>query len=188
MPLAIFTALLAPGLMISPSAFAAAHVAAPAVSPAPAAPAAAAASIVGSPSTPAVSSTGSPGSNKTTLSTRPFKGADYSGVYDCTGDDGHEGKYTATVTLTLQPKHSRDAHGAYALKMEVPGYGIYLGHVVSMGKMLAIHFALTDPATRDFGTGLATISTSRGRLRFQKYYYQPEFKGGNHGLEDCVRR
>lgn len=28
-----------------------------------------------------------------------FTGQDYSGVYDCTGDDAHEGNYTGKVML-----------------------------------------------------------------------------------------
>jgi hypothetical protein len=54
---------------------------------------------------------------------------------------------------------------------------------------MAIHFALTDPATRDFGTGIASFRKGRnGRWTFRKYYYEPEFKGGNHGTEACVQR
>jgi len=52
-----------------------------------------------------------------------------------------------------------------------------------------MHFALTDQKTRDFGTGIATIRKNKqGKLSFHKYYYEPEFKGGNYGFEDCVRR
>lgn len=58
---------------------------------------------------------------------------------------------------------------------------------------MGIHFANTDPATRDFGTGTGTgiASFSRnksGKWTFSKYYYEPEFKGGNHGTERCVQR
>ena len=117
-----------------------------------------------------------------------FAGQDYSGVYDCTGDDSKEGKYTATVTLALQPAHSVGRDGSYSLKMEVPGYGTYLGHVVANDTMAALHFALTDPKPHDFGTGLASISKTGGKTRFHKFYYEPEFKGGNHGTEDCIKR
>lgn len=118
-----------------------------------------------------------------------FTGTDYSGVYDCSGDDAHEGKYTGTVTMTLDPAQSTGAYGAYRFKLEVPGYGVYLGQAVSEGDRIAMHFALTDQKTRDYGTGLAKVSKdARGRVSFRKFYYEPEFKGGNYGTEDCVLR
>ena len=118
-----------------------------------------------------------------------FTGQDYSGVYDCTGNDAHEGPYTGTVTMTLNRDQSTANHGAYAFKLEVPGYGTYLGEAAAEGDKIAMHFALKDQTTKDYGTGIATIKKDkRGRLGFHKYYYEPEFKGGNYGTEDCVRR
>jgi hypothetical protein len=114
---------------------------------------------------------------------------DLSGVYDCTGDDAHEGKYTGTVTMQLIPVHTKGAYASYDFKLEVPGYGTYLGHAAANGNMVAMHFALTDPKTKDFGTGIAQFQYNKqGKLGFHKFYYEPEFKGGNTGLEDCVRK
>lgn len=119
----------------------------------------------------------------------PFSGPDYSGRYACTGDDTKEGAYSATVTLELVPEHSSGKYGAYAFTLEVPGFGTYPGHAVAKGAAMAIHFAHTDPATRDFGTGLATFAPGRsGRWTFTKFYYEPEFKGGNHGSERCEQQ
>jgi hypothetical protein len=120
---------------------------------------------------------------------QPFTGKDYSGVYDCTGDDAKEGEYTGTVTLRLNEKQSSGAYGAYDYKLVVPDYGTYPGQAVSLGKTLAIHFALTDSRSKDYGTGIATVKKNKqGKLTFHKFYYEPEFKGGNKGVEDCVRR
>ena len=119
----------------------------------------------------------------------PFKGTDYSGVYDCQGLDHLEGPYTATVTLTLVPAQSTGRHGAYAFKMDVPGYGTYRGQAAADGPDMAIHFALTDPSTKDYGTGLARFTNNKaGKPGFSKFYYEPEFKGGNFGTETCTRR
>lgn len=118
-----------------------------------------------------------------------FAGVDFSGIYDCKGDDSHEGPYTGTVTLELVRAQSTGPHGAYSFKLEVPGYGAYPGHAAARGKTMAIYFANTDPATKDFGTGIATFSkTKAGKWSFAKYYYEPEFKGGNYGMEVCVQR
>ena len=118
-----------------------------------------------------------------------FTGQDYSGVYECTGLDAHEGKYTGTVTMKLVPEQSAGDHGAYGFKLEVPGFGAYLGHAVSEGSKLAIHFALKDQSTKDYGTGIATIKKSKnGKLAFSKFYYEPEYKGGNTGTEECVQK
>ena len=86
-----------------------------------------------------------------------FSDPDYSGVYQCKGMDAHEGTYTGTVTIKRVPEQSVGNHGAYTFKLEVPGFGAYLGHAVSEGDKLAIHFALQDQSTQDYGTGIATI-------------------------------
>ena len=118
-----------------------------------------------------------------------FTGQDYSGVYDCTGNDSHEGLYKGTVTMALERKQSTGNYGAYQFKLEVPGFGTYLGQAAAEGDKVAMHFALTDPKTRDYGTGIATMKKDKnGRWGFHKYYYEPEFKGGNYGTEDCVLR
>lgn len=118
-----------------------------------------------------------------------FTGPDLSGTYQCQGRDSHEGPYTSTVTLTLVRAQSTGKHGAYAFRMDVPGYGSYPGHAAASGTTAAIHFALTDPAPKDYGTGLAQFSKSRaGKWQFSKFYYEPEFKGGNFGTERCVQQ
>jgi hypothetical protein len=114
---------------------------------------------------------------------------DFSGQYDCTGQDHHEGHYTGRVTLERVPGQSRGQHGAYRFTLEVPGYGEYLGHAASEGRQMAIHFALSDQSTRDHGTGIARFSRNKdGKWSFRKFYYEPDFKGGNHGFEQCTQR
>ena len=118
-----------------------------------------------------------------------FTAPDFSGVYDCRGQDAQEGPYTGTVTLDLVREQSSGPHGAYSFRLEVPGYGAYPGHAASRGREMAIHFANTDPAPRDYGTGIASFSKNKaGAWTFRKFYYEPEFKGGNHGTEVCVKR
>ncbi len=118
-----------------------------------------------------------------------FTGQDFSGVYDCTGDDSHEGKYTGTVTMELVRAQSINQYGAYKFKLEVPNYGIYLGQAAATGTHAAIHFALQDQSTKDYGTGIASFKKNKaGKWSFNKYYYEPEFKGGNYGTEQCTQR
>lgn len=119
---------------------------------------------------------------------QPYTGPDYSGRYDCQGVDDHEGPYAGTVTLALVREQSSGRHGAYRFELEVPGYGRYPGQAASDGPHVAIHFALTDQATKDYGTGIATFRKTRdGRWQFSKWYYEPEFKGGNFGRETCTQ-
>lgn len=119
----------------------------------------------------------------------PFTGSDYSGIYDCKGQDSHEGPYTGTVELALVKAQSTGKYGAYAFKLQVPGYGTYPGHAAGKGNVVAIYFALTDQSSKDYGTGIATFSRAKsGKLQFEKYYYEPEFKGGNWGIERCTQR
>jgi hypothetical protein len=54
---------------------------------------------------------------------------------------------------------------------------------------MAIHFANTDPAANDFGTGIAAFSKSAaGKWTFSKYYYEPQYRGGNFGTESCTQK
>jgi len=115
--------------------------------------------------------------------------ADFSGVYTCKGQDAHEGAYTAKATLKRVPAHSAGAHVAYDFRLDVDGFGSYPGHAVAKGLNAAIYFANTDPATQDFGTGLAQFKKNRkGQWTFTKFYYEPAYKGGSHGTEVCVKQ
>jgi len=112
---------------------------------------------------------------------------DFSGVYNCTGDDAHEGKYTGVVTMALKPARSKENYASYDFKLEVPGYGTYLGHAAANGNHVAMHFALQDQSTKDYGTGIAEMKkNANGQWSFHKFYFEPEFKGGNTGVEDCT--
>ncbi len=125
----------------------------------------------------------------TSIAKPAFTGHDFSGVYDCTGDDSHEGKYTGTVTMTIVPSQSLNQYGAYQFKLEVPDYGTYLGQAAATGTHAAMHFALTDQSTKDYGTGIASFKKNKaGQWSFSKFYYEPEFKGGNYGIEQCTQR
>lgn len=126
----------------------------------------------------------------TTATAKPaFTGHDFSGIYDCAGDDSHEGKYTGTVTMQLVPSQSLNQYGAYQFKLEVPNYGTYLGQAAANGTHAAMHFALTDQTSKDYGTGIANFNKNKaGKWSFIKYYYEPEFKGGNYGTEVCTMR
>jgi len=118
-----------------------------------------------------------------------FTGQDFSGVYDCKGDDSHEGKYTGTVTMELVPSQSMNNYGAYKFKLDVPNYGTYSGQAAAHGSNAAMHFALADQSTKDYGTGIANFKKNKaGKWSFNKFYYEPEFKGGNYGTEECTRR
>jgi len=120
---------------------------------------------------------------------KPYQGPDYSGSYDCKGDDHQEGAYTGVVTLELVKEQSDGAYGAYRFKLEVPGFGAYPGHAASEGGRMAIYFANTDSAEKDFGTGIARFRKGKdGKWSFTKFYFEPEYKGGNHGMEWCHQR
>ncbi|MBB6253411.1 hypothetical protein [Nitrospirillum iridis] len=118
----------------------------------------------------------------------PFTGRDLSGTYACTGVDGHEGAYTSTVTLEIDKAQAHGRRAGYRFRMEVPNYGTYRGVAAADGDRLAITFAHEDPATQDYGTGIAKVTTTKdGKARFDKFYYEEAYKGGNTGTESCVR-
>ena len=118
-----------------------------------------------------------------------FTGQNYSGVYDCTGEDAKEGKYKGTVTLTLKQEQSTGQYGAYFFKLDAQGFGTYPGEAAADGDKMAIHFALKESNTKDAGTGIATFKkNAQSKYTFHKFYYESAYKGGNYGFEDCVQR
>jgi len=110
-------------------------------------------------------------------------------VYACKGSDSHEADYTGTATLDLVAAQSLAKYCADSFKLEVPEFGIYLGQAAANRQRMAMHFPLIDTSTKDFGTGNATFKKNKsGKWTFSKYYYKPEFKGGNFATETCVQR
>ena len=120
--------------------------------------------------------------------TPAYRGPDLSGTYVCTGHDHQDGPYTGTVTLALLRTRSTGAQASYDFRLDVPGYGSYPGHAAAQGRYMAISFANTDPTTHDYGTGIARFHRQHGKWAFDKFYHEPEYKGGNFGTEHCVQR
>lgn len=118
-----------------------------------------------------------------------FTGTDFSGIYDCKGNDEHDGEYKGAVTLKLVPERSFGDYSAYTLSSDVPGLGTYVGYAAVQGKHLSMYFGLNKPESKDFGTGIASFAKGKGgKWGFHLYYFEPEYNGGNYGLEDCTRR
>ena len=96
-----------------------------------------------------------------------FTGTDYSGRYECIGKDSHIGGFKGVVDMTLNAEQSTGKYGAY-------------------------NFVLTledkSRSLKDYGVGVAqVVSTPEGKVSFTKYYYGPEYSGGGHGMEHCVK-
>ncbi|RON10537.1 hypothetical protein BK659_03235 [Pseudomonas brassicacearum] len=119
----------------------------------------------------------------------PFTGTDYSGHYECTGMDSHIGEFKGVVDMKLNPEQSTGEYGAYRFTLTLTDNSRYDGFAAAYLKSLAIYFAHTDPTLKDYGVGIANVSsTPDGKVSFTKYYYGPEYEGGGHGMETCVRR
>jgi len=117
-----------------------------------------------------------------------FTGVDYSGRYQCTGMDSHIGAFEGVVDMKLNAEQSTGEHGAYGFTLTLPGNSLYDGFAAANSSSLAIYFAHTDPSHKDYGVGIANIaSTPDGKTSFTKYYYGPEYKGGGHGFETCIK-
>jgi len=118
----------------------------------------------------------------------PFTGIDHSGRYQCKGVDSHTGPFEGVVDLKLNPLQSTGEHGAYSIKLTLPDNTFYDGFAGADSDSLAIYFAHQDPSLKDYGVGIAKISsTPDGKTAFSKYYYGPEYQGGGHGFETCVK-
>lgn len=118
----------------------------------------------------------------------PFTGTDYSGVYNCTGMDSHIGEFKGTVDMQLDAKQSTGPYGAYRFRLTLADKSIYNGFAAAHADSLAIYFAHTDPVLKDYGVGIAKMTADPdGKPAFSKYYYGPEYEGGGHGMENCVK-
>lgn len=125
-----------------------------------------------------------------TFANEKINQADFSGKYVCDGDDFKEGKYQGQVSIQRIVPHSTEEYTSYQFELVVPGFGKYPGHAAAYQNTMAIYFANTQHLkNHDFGTGIATFNkNSNGKWTFKKFYYEPEFKGGNHGVEICTQQ
>ncbi|MFT3930351.1 MAG: hypothetical protein QM709_08660 [Spongiibacteraceae bacterium] len=118
-----------------------------------------------------------------------FTGTDFSGSYDCTGNDQHDGKFKGTITLQLVRAQSNGEYGSYNLTFEAEGFGGYTGYAAAHGTHMALQFANKDLSTKDYGNSIVTFSkTKSDKWQFESFYYEPEYYGGNFGSETCVMR
>lgn len=128
------------------------------------------------------------------LLSMPILANDFSGVYDCNGQDAHAGAYQGKVTLKRIAQHSTAEYVSYDFQLAVPEYGTYLGHAAAKGNVVAMHFALPmedglyGGKTQDFGTGIAEFKQVEGKWIFKKFYFEPHYQGGNTGVETCTQR
>lgn len=124
----------------------------------------------------------------------PVLANDFSGIYDCKGQDAHEGAYQGTVTMKRIAQHSTDEYVSYDFQLAVAEYGTYHGHAAAQGNVVAMHFALPmenglyGGKEQDFGTGIAEFKQVDGKWIFKKFYFEPNYKGGNTGVETCVQQ
>ncbi len=124
-----------------------------------------------------------------TTQAAPFTGTDFSGTYDCTGKDRHDGAFKGNIKLDLIRAQSNGEYGSYNLVFEAEGFGGYTGYAAAKGTQMALHFANNDLATKDYGNSIVTFSkTKSGKWRFESFYYEPEYYGGNYGSETCIMR
>lgn len=118
-----------------------------------------------------------------------FTGTDFSGSYDCTGTDRHDGNFKGSITLQLVRAQSHDDFAAYNIRFEAEGFGGYNGYAAARGNQMALFFANNDPKTKDFGNSIVSMTKNKnGKWQLESFYYEPEYFGGNYGSEMCVMR
>lgn len=128
-------------------------------------------------------------SNIVLAETAAFTGTDFSGSYDCTGDDQHDGKFTGAITLALVREQSTGEYGSYSIKFEAAGFGGYTGYAAARGNNMALYFANNDASKKDFGNSIVTLRKNKNdKWQFHSFYYEPEYFGGNYGTEFCVMK
>jgi hypothetical protein len=117
----------------------------------------------------------------------PFSGKNYSGVYECKGNNDQVGDYTVTATLRLNNVSSSGTFGAYHYEVETENSVTYRGQVAADGNRLAISFNFSEKKNLDHSTGVAVVKrNAQGHWTFRRLYYEGDDNGGVYGSENCV--
>ncbi len=115
-----------------------------------------------------------------------FSGPDFSGQYACRFLDVGGREQPANLMLRLRPEQSREVHGAYDLRLDLPGRPSLKGHAAARKLEMALHYAAPGG---EAATGIATLrKTKARRWGFSSFYYGPGFMGGVPGLKECRQR
>ncbi|OAM53055.1 hypothetical protein A7981_06435 [Methylovorus sp. MM2] len=116
-----------------------------------------------------------------------FTGVNYSGLYDCKGNNEQVGDYSVVVKLRLNRISSYGKFGAYYYEVETENSVLYAGQAAVDGNRMAISFNLSEKRSAEHSTGIATMKKNpQGRWSFQKLYYESDDSGGIYGKETCV--
>jgi hypothetical protein len=116
-----------------------------------------------------------------------FTGTNYSGIYDCKGNNELVGNYQVTIKLKLNRISSYGKFGAYDFSTETDNAVTYRGQAVASGNRLALSYKMTEGKYAEYSTGIAEMKkTSKNRWSFRNQYYEPDDNGGNFGQEECV--
>lgn len=78
----------------------------------------------------------------------PFTGADYSGRYECTGQDKHIGSYKGVVDMALDAKQSTGKYAAYTFTLTLEDKSRYDGMAAGTSDALGVYFAHTEQIGR----------------------------------------
>ncbi len=117
-----------------------------------------------------------------------FSGTNYSGIYDCQGENQQVGKYRLEVTLKLNLVSSTGRIGVYEYTAETENSVKFYGNAIVRGNQMAASYVIDTSRRKDEPTtGLALIRRdANGRWTFINHYFEPDDFGGNYGTETCV--
>jgi hypothetical protein len=117
-----------------------------------------------------------------------FSGTNYSGIYDCQGENQKVGKYKLEVTLKLNLVSSTGRTGIYEYTAETENSVKFYGNAIVRNRQMAASYVLDSSRRKDEPTtGLASIKRdANGSWSFLNHYFEPDDFGGNYGTETCM--
>lgn len=116
-----------------------------------------------------------------------FTGINFSGTYECKGNNEQVGDYQATAIFKLNRISSHGKIGAYDFSTDTENAVIYRGQAIANGTKLALSYKYKEGKYIEYSTGIAEMKKiGRNRWSFRNMYYEPDDNGGNYGYEDCV--
>lgn len=116
-----------------------------------------------------------------------FTGANYSGTYLCKGNNSKVGDYQVTAKLTLNRTDSQGNIGIYDFILETENSFAYKGNAVANLNKIAFNLNMSEVASTEFSTGIATITKiGKGKYSYINHYYEIDSAVGTYGKETCI--
>lgn len=121
------------------------------------------------------------------LGKAPMQPSNFSGVYECKGNNDSIGDYTVKVTLKIDTVNSKAGFSNYTYAMQTENGMTYNGYAVIENNQMASSIYMNDKPSAEMSVGVGSIKAiAKNRFSFTRKYFEPTDNEGTIGLETCM--